>query len=139
MRFFFCLILSILIHISLIFVFAATPLIEKPKHMVCNFIKKEKILDLEITIDIESSNSTCQNAYNGIGVELGSTIMNGVKIGRVARGYPADRANLQKGDILLTKVNYIRSQKVGTKIQIQYIRNEKIITKDIIIERICLE
>ncbi len=83
----------------------------------------------------------CDESYDGIGIQFDYMSTQMCKIAYVAKGYPADRAGILVGDLLLSDsksdVDCPGRGKAGSMLTIQLIRNGQHLTKTMVREKIC--
>lgn len=77
----------------------------------------------------------CDEWYSGIGIQHK---IPGCTIGHVAKGYPADRAGLQVGDLVITTDSDCPGRgPLGTMLTLKIMRGSQVLTKTMIREKIC--
>ncbi len=84
----------------------------------------------------KSKNKTeCKKFYGGVGVQ--SSYIN-EQIVSVYPGYPADRAGIKVGDVVLNPMDLVRG-KIGTTVKLQIKNDSGIVVYNLIREKICIE
>ncbi len=93
------------------------------------------IEDDEDGIAKKNQEQKCPNNYGGVGIEIGFDV-----IQKVFAGYPADRAGIKPGDIVvqISDGKEIRGP-VGSKVTLVIFRDGLIINFELIRESICTE
>jgi len=77
----------------------------------------------------------CDHYYGGVGIQRSYT---GETVTEVYKGYPADRAGIKVGDIVLNPQNVIRGE-VGSTIRIVVYSNRTTTVYNLIREKICIK
>ena len=95
---------------------------------------KQQFTEPETTLEIErvTNSQDCPNFFGGIGIRHNRL---GVIL-KVINRYPASRAGILPGDILLGDTEYIRGE-IGTAVDVTVLRGEKTLKFSMIREKIC--
>lgn len=95
-------------------------------------IRKEKLPPEQTVVD-----HPCENFYTGIGI---TTLGDNCRVDTVAVGYPAYRAGIQVGDLIISDdLTCPGRGPIGTLLTIKILRGNKALTKTLVREKICTE
>jgi hypothetical protein len=78
------------------------------------------------------------DAYGGIGIQ-GDYHLNDYRITAVGKGYPADRAGVKPGDVIVTPASWEIRGEPGTKITLLLIRQGREMQVTMVRDKICMQ
>jgi hypothetical protein len=98
--------------------------------------QKKKLPPEQIVVDHK-----CEESYEGIGIQFDYMSTQMCKISHIAKGYPADRAGLKVGDLLLSDaksdVDCPGRGPIGSLLTLQVVRGGKHFEVTLVREKIC--
>jgi len=112
-------------------------IVEKPIDVKLIDIPKDKGVAVKRKIKYTKRKCGDKNWFGGLGIEMLLNDKLEYIAGHVYKGYPADKAGLQDGDVLLNYMEF-RGQP-GTPVTIHYMRNGQEMAVDTIREKICVK
>lgn len=118
---------SLLLHMILLLIQTneVTKEPQQTSNMSINFVSTSTIVESS-----KDGEMKCSKFFGGIGI-----IHSGLIVSKVIKGYPAYIAGIQEGDYLINPDSILGE--VGTKVFIQTMRGDKIISYNLIRAKIC--
>lgn len=107
-------------------------MIQGSKQSPLEKIDEKKLEDIEGG----SNKDDCQEYFGGIGVEVN---LNKSQVTKVYDGYPASRAGIMRGDILIPVDGGDVRGEIGTKIILKIVRQYEVRVLELTREKICLK